>query len=339
MNKKRPFAYLLVVSSVLALLAVVLLSLKKPQKTVLYGRILMGTAVEITLKQDNPRAVEAAFKEIERLEKVFSSYIPDSEISRISKGAGKEGIKVSAEVVEVVLAGLKVSRLSKGAFDPTVGVLFGKEGVWDFSGEKNNVPKRKEILRLLRLVDYRDVIVNKDTSIVGLKKRGMRLDLGGVAKGYIVGRAMEVLKKHGIEWAIIRAGGDMMVYSSKGNAPPFTIGIQHPRKEGELLGKIRVANRAVATSGDYERSFIKDGIRYHHIIDPKTGYPADKCRSVTVVSEDPTLADALSTAAFVMGPEKGMELIERLAGVEGIIVDREGGVGVSSGLKAHFERL
>jgi thiamine biosynthesis lipoprotein len=147
-----------------------------------------------------------------------------------------------------------------------------------------------------------------------------------------VGKAQEALKRVGVEWGIIKAGGDMAVFQ-KGNGEPFTIGIQNPREAGRLLGKITIAEGAMATSGDYERFFIKDGVRYHHILDPETGYPAKRSRSVTIIADDPTGADGLSTGVFVMGAKEGMELIETLDGVEAVIVDPDGRVQVSSGLK------
>ena len=159
----------------------------------------------------------------------------------------------------------------------------------------------------------------------------MVLNLGGVAKGYIVKKAFEALEKEGVERAIIRAGGDMAVFGADADTP-FIIGIQHPRKK-KLLGEAHVYDGAVSTSGDYERFFMKEGKRYHHILDPKTGWPAKGTRSVTIIAKDHTLADGLSTAVFVLGPEKGMALVESLESVEGVIVDENGVVTRSSGFK------
>lgn len=294
--------------------------------------MLMGTVVQMTFYEGDranfDNAAEAGFAEIKRLEAIFSSYKPDSDISKISQSAGGKPVKVSPEVIEVLDKALMISDLSNGAFDPTVGAL-GK--VWGYSGERKYVPSKEELAKILPLVDYHQIIVDKANNTVGLKKNGMVLNLGGVAKGYIVSKAVEALKREGVERGIVHAGGDMTVFQ-KDEKTPFTIGIQHPR-ESKLLGEAFVFNGAVATSGDYERYFIKDGVRYHHILDPKTGYPANKNRSVTIIAEDPTLADGLSTAVFVMGPDKGMELIEKLKGVEGVIVDAEGKVKVSSGFK------
>jgi len=165
----------------------------------------------------------------------------------------------------------------------------------------------------------------------GLEKEGMAINLGGVAKGYIVSKAAAAMEKSGVTRAIIHAGGDMTVFQ-KDTKKPFTIGIQHPR-EKKLLGEAFVYNGAIATSGDYERFFIKDGVRYHHILDPKTGFPSRGTQGVTLIAKDPTVGDALSTAVFVLGPEKGMALIEKLDGVEGVIVGEDGSVRVSSGFE------
>ncbi len=303
-----------------------------PQKA-LYSRILMGTVVELTLMEGEnfDAAAEAAFSEIQRLEGLLSSYIPDSDVSKISS----EGpVKVAPEVMDVLDAALRVARLSKGAFDPTIGAL---AGLWGLSGEKGVVPDRKEVEKLLPLVDYREIYIDRKNSRAGLKKKGMSLNLGGVAKGYIVGRTAGVLKSMGVTKGIVKAGGDLYVFQREGlDQKPFVIGIQHPRAPEKLLAEVHVTSGAVTTSGDYERFFMKDGVRYHHIIDPSTGFPARKSMSVTIVSEDPTIADALSTAVFVMGPKEGMELVERLEGVEAVIVDSQGRVHVSPGLKGRI---
>jgi thiamine biosynthesis lipoprotein len=193
----------------------------------------MGTVVEITLREENPVAANEAFSEIERLEAIFSSYIPQSDVSRISDSAGTGPLRVGPEVIEVLEVALNISELSQGTFDPTVGVL---AELWDFSGEDGYVPSEEEVNDLLPLVDYKKLHVDKEGSMAGLAGAGMKLDLGGVAKGYIVGKAVEVLKRAGIE---------------------------RGRKSGELLAKVSVKQGAVATSGDYERFFIKDGVRYH----------------------------------------------------------------------------
>lgn len=331
-NKGSSIKYLLAVSVVLILLAASYTLLKKENESVVYTKTLMGTPVQITVMEgDEARfdeAAEAAFSEISRLETIFSSYRKDSEVARINAAAGQGLIEVRPEVIEVLRKAILVAALSDGAFDPTVGAL-GR--VWGPSGEKGEVPSEADIKKLLAYVGYEGIILKEHNSAVGLEKEGMAINLGGVAKGYIVEKATLALEKAGVTRAIIRAGGDMVVFQ-RGAEEPFTIGIQHPR-EKKLLGEAYVYNGAVATSGDYERFFIKDGVRYHHILNPKTGFPSRGTQSVTLVAKDPTTADALSTAIFVLGPEKGMALIEELEDVEGVIVGEDGKFKVSSGFE------
>jgi FAD:protein FMN transferase len=329
-KKINYIAYAGVVALVFALLFISLFH-KRTAETVTYTKMLMGTVVEITFMEGdserNTKAAEAAFSEIKRLEAILSSYRADSDVSRIAASAGS-AVKVSSETIEVIEKALSIAKLSGGAFDPTVGSL---ARAWGYSGEKGTVPTEAEVKKILPLVDYRKVIVDPNATTVALKDRGMVLNLGGIAKGYIVAKAVDVLKGSGVKRGIIHAGGDMTVFNSV-SAAPFTIGIQHPR-EKKLLGEVHISNGAVSTSGDYERYFMKDGTRYHHILNPSTGFPARGTESVTIAAEDPTLADALSTAVFVMGPVKGMELVAGLAGVEAVIVDADGKVSVSKNFK------
>lgn len=339
MKKNSFLKYAAVAASVFLLLAASILFIwKQRPETVSYARPAMGTVVELTFMEgDRARfgeAADAAFREIERLEALLSSYRPESDISRIDSNAGKGAIPVSPETFEVAKEALRVARLTDGAFDPTVGAL---ARAWGPSGEKGVVPSKEEVEKLLGFVDYKGVILDEEGLLIGLAKEGMSLNLGGVAKGYITGKAAQELRARGVTRGIVRAGGDMVVFQSDddGSGKPFTIGIKHPRKDG-LLGEVHIENGSAPTSGDYERFFEKDGVRYHHILDPRTGFPARGAQAVTLAAGDPTKADALATGVFVMGPVKGMELIERLEGVEGLIVDKDGGVRISSGFKGRI---
>lgn len=332
MDNRGFWKYAIVALSVFLLLAIsVLLIWRQRPETVSYARPAMGTLVEITLMEGErerfDEAVDAAFGEIERLEALLSSYRPDSDISRINRNAGKGPLPVSPDTFEVTKEALRIAGLTNGAFDPTVGAL---AGVWGPSGEMGIVPSKEKVERLLGLVDYRGVMLDEKGPSIALAREGMSLNLGGVAKGYIIGKAAEELKARGVARGIVRAGGDMVVFQDNGK--PFTIGIKHPRKEG-LLGELYIENGTAPTSGDYERFFEKDGVRYHHILDPRTGFPARGTQAVTLAAEDPATADALATGVFVMGPARGMELIERLEGVEGLIVDEAGAVRASSGFE------
>jgi thiamine biosynthesis lipoprotein len=330
----RKLVYPALVASVIILLSIAYLNSRKPApERATYSRMLMGTVVEITLPDDGSgepeKAAGAAFDEIKRLEAIFSSYIPESDVSRVKKNAGLGPTAVAPDVVSVVETALKITKLSGGAFDPTFGPLMA---AWDFSGNNNRVPTPEEIRPLLALVDYRGVSTDPSASTVALAREGMDINLGGIAKGYIVGMAAKEIMRRGIKSAIIKAGGDMFVFQPEGSKP-FEIGIRHPRMEEKLLGRIRVVNGAVATSGDYERFFMKDNVRFHHIFDPASGFPARRSMATTVVTQDPTLADALSTAVFVLGPEEGMRLVESTDGVEALIVDPEGKITFSTGFK------
>ncbi|MDH5175012.1 MAG: FAD:protein FMN transferase, partial [Elusimicrobiota bacterium] len=206
--------------------------------------------------------------------------------------------------------------------------------IWKFEGENLEVPEKVEIERALKLVNYHKMILKSDK--ISFAEKGMGIDLGGIAKGYAVDAAVRVLKKENINSAMVNAGGDIYVLGRK-QGKPWRIGIRHPRREGEILGTIEVEDRAIVTSGDYERFFFSEGKRYHHIINPKTGYPADECQSVTIVAKETTFADGLATGIFVLGPSEGMALIESLEGVEGVIVSKEGDVSTSSGLVSKIE--
>lgn len=317
----------------------------KENPTRTHSRLLMGTLVDIAVKpggKSNEQIkidTEKAFKEIERLEALLSRYKSESDVSRINASAGKGPVWVSKETTDIIGTALMVSEASGGAFDPTIHAV---TTLWDFTGGPDKIPDslptKYEIEERLRYVDYTLIKLDRSRSKVELSE-GMSLDLGGVAKGYIVSRAVETLKKLGYGWIAVRAGGDMVLYKDTENKKPFTIGVQHPRDKDKVLGKLTLEGGAIATSGDYARSFVKDGTRYHHILDPRNGYPTKGVASVTIVTKDPTLADALSTAVFVLGVKKGLALVERLGEVEALIVDSEEKVHTSSGLKDMFEAL
>lgn len=334
---RRQLTYILVVSIVVLILAASILR-KNQSAEIKYTRLLMGTIVEITLHGNDEQllklASDAGFAEIKRLEALMSHYKDDSDVARINKDAGKEPVKVSQETIDVIETAKKASEMSSGAFDITMGAL-GK--VWHFTKDDKGEPvppAKYEIETLLPLIDYQQIIIDENSNTVKLGRNGMRINLGGIAKGYIVSKAVEKIKSKGIKKGIIHAGGDMFVFNESDDKP-FKIGIRHPREKDKIIGTIEISNGAVATSGDYERFFIKDGTRYHHIMNPKTGFPASKVQAVTIVAKDGTMADAISTAVFVMGLEDGMKLIEKLPGLAGLIVDADGNIHLSSGLKGY----
>jgi len=303
-----------------------------------YHQITMGTVVEITLvgeeEQIARKAALQAFQEIKRIEYLMSPWIESSDVSRINRSAGKEWIKISSETIEVIKKAQEVSELSGGGFDITVSPLVQ---LWRKAREKGIPPPMQEIKENLSLVNFRDVTFNSEGRVF-LKKEGMAIDLGGIAKGYAVDKAFELLRDLGYKNLIVNAGGDLRVGGSKPEGP-WSIGIQHPRDPEKIMARISVSDTAVATSGDYEKFFIHQGKRYHHILNPKNGSPAEECQSVTVLHNEGARADALATAIFVLGPEKGYSVCQRQKGVDCLIVDKEGKITFSASLKERISSV
>lgn len=305
-------------------------------KTIKRNAVLMGTDVELIASVASEsedikasRAFDLAVSEMERIESEMSEWREGTFVSKINQSAGSEAVIVPPELFHVISAARKVSELSGGAFDISWAAM---RGLWKFTKGEERVPSPEEIAGKLQFLNYRDIELDEAKKSVFLKRQGMAIGLGGIAKGYAVDKAMDILVKQGITNAIIKAGGDMRIQGTNDGAP-WDIGIQHPRDKNKVLAVLHLSNISVSTSGDYERFFIKDGVLYHHIIDPETGMPARGCMSVTILAPDTMTSDALSTAVFVLGPEKGMQLIEGLPGIEGIIVDSNGKIHSSQGIE------
>ncbi|MFQ5735400.1 MAG: FAD:protein FMN transferase [Thermodesulfobacteriota bacterium] len=295
---------------------------------------VMGTELEMTASGVDEPTAQAAFSaavaQMERIEQEMSEWREGTYVSEVNRLSGVAAVKVPDELFKVVSAAQLISRLTDGAFDISWASM---RGVWDFRKGHEKVPRPGEVMKRLRLVDYREIDLDPGKKTIYLRKKGMAIGLGAIAKGYAVDRAMEALVSAGVRDGIVRAGGDMRVQGTDESGRRWVIGIRHPRKRGALIASLPATNVSISTSGDYERFFIKEGVLYHHIMDPRTGYPARGCRSVTIFAPDTMTSDALSTAVFVLGPEKGMELIEGLPGVEGIIVDANGAVKTSTGVR------
>ncbi len=291
---------------------------------------LMDTEVEIVLPQGSEEDFVAAFNEIKRIEKLMDVHNPESEISRVNRLASKEVVQIGEEIFEILKESVEYSVLTSGAFDVSIRPL---SALWGERGRLKEAPALKEIENKRSLVNYKDIILDERKGTVRFGKEGMAIDLGGVAKGYALDRVIKALKKKGVKEALVNVGGDVRVMGEK----VWKIGLQHPRKENEVLAVIRLKDQAIATSGDYQRYFIKEGKRYHHIINPETGYPAVECISVTIIGPSAIQTDILATGVFSLGPERGMKLIEFLKNVEGLIIDAQGKVFLSSGLKGKLQ--
>jgi thiamine biosynthesis lipoprotein len=288
----------------------------------------MGTSVEIAVSQTKGKkaeeALEAGLREVQRIDALMSNYRGESELSRVNRNAGKKETKVSSEMLKVIHRALQFSSLSAGAFDITIAPVFRQ---WNF--REGKIPDEKILGECLRKVDYRKIKIDNARSTVFLQEQGMEIDLGAIAKGFAADCASAVLKGKGIENFLINAGGDLKVNGSKEKGAPWTIGIRHPRLPSQMIAKVRPRQAGVATSGDYEKFFIQGGERYHHLLNPSTGMPARECQSVTIMAPEAMDADALATVVFVLGPKKGLSLIEGMNDVHAILVDQKGSVLIS----------
>jgi thiamine biosynthesis lipoprotein len=291
------------------------------------SQLLMGTVVEIMAGGRRAGqledAVDAAFAEMVRLDHLLSSYIQDSEVSRLSQSAS--GGAVSAETAAVIGLGLEVARRSGGAFDLTLGRL---KALWGIDRENPVVPDRQAITAALAGIGPNALTLNGRQ--LNKHDAELQIDLGGIAKGYAVDRAIAVLREHGIASAAVNAGGDMYLLGQRPERP-WRVGIQQPRQKDAVLETVQVSDRAVVTSGDYERFFEQDGQRYHHIFDPQSGFPARSCQSVTIIADSVALGDALATALFVLGPQEGLRLLDQYPGAEALIVAADGSLHASPG--------
>ncbi len=310
----------------------------------------MDTIITITAVSDSSdraeMAIDKAFSEIEKIDKLVNFFSDKSEVSEINKNAGQKPVTVSHEIFDVLERAIYASEKTDGAFDVTIGPEIS---LWDFHNKIK--PENKAIKKRLPLVNYKALILNKEIPSVYLKKKGMLIDPGGMAKGYAADRAVEVMKKNGIKSGLVAIAGDIKTFGIKPDGKPWKIGIRNPRAipprpsllkggEGgfsdEIMATIEMTDMAISTSGDYERYFIIEGKRYHHILNPKTGYPAEECRSVSIIAKDGSVTDPFSTGIFILGAEKGIKLLEEM-GIDGIIVDKNGKIHTTPNLRGKLE--
>jgi thiamine biosynthesis lipoprotein len=276
--------------------------------------------------------LEAALAEIRRVEALMTTWRDDSEVSRINAAAGKEAVKVGPETLEVIEKSLWASRASGGVFDITFEAM---HGLWKFDQDlEERIPSPAAVAKARRLIDFRRILVDHDASTVKLATPGMRMSLGGIAKGYGVDAAARVLAAQGLSSYFVQAGGDLYVRGRKPDGSRWRVGARDPRSPdpGDFFAMVEVEDHAFSTAGDYERSFVKDGKRWHHIIDPRTGYPATASRSVTIWAKDALTADAIDDAVFILGPEKGLALVESIDDCGAVVVDAKNEVHVSKRL-------
>ncbi len=291
---------------------------------------IMGTRCSVELwSEDRAKgdaAITSVFDDMRRIDRLMSTWKEDTEISEVNREAAKHPVKISQELFRLLQESVKYSELTQGAFDITyasVGYLY------DF--KKGVHPDQKAIKHALPGINWRHMVLDEKNTTVFFQRAGMRIDLGGIAKGHSVDKGIEILQKQGITRAMVNAGGDTRIIGDRFGRP-WVVGVRDPDHEGKTYLRLPLTDTAFSTSGDYERYFDEDGKRYHHILDPKTGDSARKCRSVTIIAPTATRTDALTKSVFIMGPEAGIEFINTLPDVDAVAVGPDGKVHYSRGL-------
>jgi thiamine biosynthesis lipoprotein len=294
---------------------------------------IMGTRIFVELwaedkdKQRGEQAIDAVMDEMRHIDETMSVYKPTSEVSKVNALAATQPVKISPELFKLLTTALEYSRITEGAFDITyasVGYMY------DFRERKR--PTEQQIQSALPAVNYQHVLLDAATSTVRFSQPGVRIDLGGIAKGYSVDCGIEILRERGFTHALVNAGGDSRVLGDR-FGKPWIIGIRHPDHPDQVITRVPLTDSAFSTSGDYERYFDEDGVRYHHIIDPHTGHSASKVRSATIIAPTATRTDGLSKTAFVLGPDEAMKIYNRLDDVDAILVTPDGRILYSKGLE------
>jgi FAD:protein FMN transferase len=314
--------------------AVLLSFLQIPAQAAWHSReaAIMGTRISVEVWHDSEpqglQAITAVFDELHRIDALMSHYKPESQLSRINAQAGERPVVVDLELYQLLQESQRFSKLTQGAFDITyasVGYLY------DY--RKHVKPDETAIRAALPAVDYRQMQLDSATHAVRFNRPGMRIDLGGIAKGYAVDRGIELLRSRGITQAAVTAGGDTRILGDR-RGQPWLVGIRHPDDPEKLVTRIPLADTAMSTSGDYERYFDAEGVRYHHIIDPRSGHSARGVRSATILGPTALQTDGLSKTAFVLGAEKTLEIINGMPEFDAIVVLNTGKVLYSNGLSA-----
>ncbi len=299
-------------------------------------QFLMDTVIDITAYGPGAEeAVKASFSEFERLHTLTNHFDANSQLSRINQMAGKAPVVVDSDLLYIVDHSRELSSKLEGTFDITIGPLVE---LWGIGRKGEYVPSQSEIDKARSLVDYRMIEVDHATHTIYLPKEGMLLDLGGIAKGYAVDKVIEILKQKGITSALVNAGGDVRVIGNKPDGKPWRIGVQDPRQSDGISAKLALTEwDTMETSGDYQRFIMKDGVRYSHILDPRTGWQPREIASVTTINNSSTDGDILGTAIFILGSEKGLQLLQQFPGNEAVIITTDGKVIMTPGIEGKIE--
>lgn len=300
--------------------------------------ILMGSRFDITIVDNDSIAafknIKFAIKEIQRIESVISSWDSNSQTSLVNKNAGIAPVEVCSELFDLIQRSIVISGITDGAFDISYASM---DQLWKFDGSMKTMPSNSEIKKSIANVGYKDIVLNTDKNTVFLKNVGMKIGFGAIGKGYAADRVKELLINRGVKAGIINASGDMSTWGKTPENKEWTIAITNPLNKNKSFAILPISNKAVVTSGDYEKFVMFNGKRYSHIINPKTGYPASGIISVSVIANSAELADALATSIFVMGVDVGLNRINQIHDIDCIIIDEKGGIFTSSNISINDE--
>lgn len=301
------------------------------------GLLLMGNNFEISVVAHDElwalEKIDLAVKEIQRIEQLLTTYNDQSETNLINQNAGLKPVKVSAETLQLIQRSLRISEITQGAFDISYGSV--DKSLWNFDTKMQSLPDSATAKKMVRLINYRNIIVNTDDSTVFLREKGMRIGFGGIGKGYAAERAKYILKKEGIEAGIVNASGDLATWGYQPDGTAWTIGIVNPNFANSIFSYMNVTDMAIATSGNYEKFIMIGGKKYSHTINPRTGLPVTGIKSVTIISPNAEIADAMATPVTIMGIEAGLAMINQIKQIEAIIIDDNDHLFTSSNL--HFK--
>lgn len=293
--------------------------------TQIFSRVqkLMGNRFEISVVTENENwaneRIDSAVAEISRIEQLLTTFKPDSQTNQVNENAGISPVKVDREVFELIQRSLRISALTQGAFDITYGSI--DKSLWNFDAKMTALPDRETASKMVELIDYQKVILNKEDSSVFLQENGMRIGFGGIGKGYAAEMAKRLMIQEGVKSGIVNASGDLTTWGLQPDGKQWTIGIADPNHKSRPFSYLNISNMAVATSGDYEKFVMIDGKRYSHTINPQTGLPVTGIKSVTIIAPNAEIADALATPVTVMGVKVGLDLINQIKGIACVIID------------------
>ena len=295
----------------------------KPKQVFKIGAKLMGNHFEISVVADDEdwanTRINAAINEIKRIEKLLTTFDDNSETNLINRNAGIEAVEVCDETFQLIERSIRISNITQGAFDITYGSI--DKSLWNFDTSMKTLPDKETAKEMVRLINYRNIILDRENKTVFLKEKGMRIGFGGIGKGYAAEMAKQVMQQMGVESGIVNASGDLTAWGLQPNGEEWTIGIANPNIKDQVFSFMKITRLAVATSGNYEKFILIDGKKYSHTINPRTGLPVTGIKSVTIITKNAEIADAMATPVTIMGVQAGLDMINQIKDIEAIIID------------------